>query len=73
MNENVALQLAGLQAQVLWGDYDSTMASRYDEVEQYLPERLIVNNRVQTRDELKKAIAEAHKVCQNRNQLIIKY
>lgn len=63
MNENVALQLAGLQAQVLWGDYSAAMASRYDEVEQYLPERLIVNNRTHTRDDLKTAIAEAHKVC----------
>ena len=62
VNENVAFQLAGLQAQVLYGDYDPNMGSRYDEVEQFLPERLIVNNRTQTREDLKKGIAEAHKV-----------
>lgn len=62
MNEAVAVQLAGLQAQVLWGDFVPSMMSRYDEIEQFLPERIIVIDKSKTRDNWKKAIADAHKV-----------
>lgn len=63
MNENVALQLAGLQAQVLWGNFDPALCSRYNEVEQYLHTRIISSNKSKTREDWKKGIAEAHKVC----------
>lgn len=62
MNEAVSLQLAGLQAQVLWGDYTSTLPNRYDELEQYLPARILAGNRAKTREDWKRAIGEAHKV-----------
>ena len=63
MNENVALQLAGLQAQVLWGNFDPALCSRYNEVEQYLHTRIISSNKSKTREDWKKGIAEAHMVC----------
>ncbi len=63
MNEAVALQLAGLQAQVLWGDFVQSQNKRYDEIENFLPERVISGNRSRTRDEWKRVIGEAHKVC----------
>ena len=62
MNEVVALQLAGLQAQVLWGNFDPALSSRYNEVEQYLHPRIISSNKSKTREDWKKSIAEAHKV-----------
>lgn len=62
VNEAVALQLAGLQAQVLWGAFDPNLFSRYDEVEQFLPVRIIAGNKSKTRDDWKKAIGHAHKV-----------
>ena len=62
MNEAVALQQAGLQAQVLWGNYEPTMLSRYHQIEDYLPARIIASGRTRTREEWKRAIAEAHKV-----------
>ena len=58
----VALQLAGLQVQVLWGDYDPALSTRYDEIEQYLHQRIIADNPTKTREDWKKAIAAAHKV-----------
>ena len=63
VNEDVALQLAGLQAQVLWGNFDPALSSRYNEVEQYLHPRIISSNKSKTREDWKKSIAEAHKVC----------
>ena len=63
VNEAVALQLAGLQAQVLWGDYSSSLTNRYDEIENFLPERIIAGNPSKTRDEWKHAIGDAHKVA----------
>ncbi|EDQ90831.1 uncharacterized protein MONBRDRAFT_15843, partial [Monosiga brevicollis MX1] len=44
VNEKVALQLAGLQAQVLWGDADAANMARYEKPEDYLPERIRENN-----------------------------
>ena len=62
INQDVALQLAGLHAQVLWGDHVQGMGSRYDEVEQYLHPRITAEDRNKTREDWKKAIAVAHKV-----------
>ncbi len=58
----MALQQAGLQAQVLWGNYDASKFSRYDEIEDYLPARIIASGKTRTRDEWKYSIGEAHKV-----------
>ena len=63
VNEAVALQQAGLQAQVLWGNYDHPKMSRYDEIENYLPNRIITSGITHTREEWKRLIADAHKVC----------
>lgn len=62
LNQEVALQLAGLHAQVLWGDYTHNMSSRYDEIEQFLHSRIIKEDRNKTREDWKRAIANAHKV-----------
>lgn len=62
LNEKVALQLAGLHAQVLWGSYEKTMMSRYDELEQYIHPRILSSNKLKTREDWKKSIAEAHEV-----------
>lgn len=62
VNEAVALQLAGLQAQVLWGTFDPNLTSRYDEIEQFLPLRIVQSNKSKTREDWKKAIGNAHKV-----------
>ena len=62
MNEAVSLQLAGLQAQVLWGEFNPSLPNRYDEIEQYLPQRIIQGNRSYTREDWKRAIGESHKV-----------
>ena len=62
VNEAVALQQAGLQAQVLWGNFEPSKMSRYDEIEEYLPARIINNGRTRTRDEWRRAIADAHRV-----------
>lgn len=62
VNEAVALQLAGLQAQVLWGTFDPNLTSRYDEIEQFVPLRIIQTNKSKTREDWKRAIGNAHKV-----------
>ena len=62
VNEAVALQLAGLHAQVLWGEYNKDMGTRYNEIEQFLPQRIISGNKTKTREGWKQAIAQAHEV-----------
>ena len=62
MTEKVALQLAGLQAQVLWGEFDPRAMSRYSDVESYLPQRILTENRRMSEEEWKGALAGAHKV-----------
>ena len=64
VNEKVALQLAGLHAQVLWGDYDIKMISRYNDLEQYLHPRLMGENKNRSKDEWKNEISKAHNVSQ---------
>lgn len=66
VNEAVALQQAGLQAQVLWGNFEPSKMSRYDEIEDYLPARIIIGGRTRTREEWKRAIADAHRVRYDR-------
>jgi myosin-7 len=60
VDERVALQLAGFQCQVTWGDYDVQSSSRYGDIFTYLPER-IIRGRDWSQDDWSKAIAEAHK------------
>ncbi|GAB1607514.1 unconventional myosin-X isoform X1 [Argonauta hians] len=57
VSEKVALQLAGLQAQVIWGDYHENKDFRYGEAKQYLCERILEAE--QSKD-WGNAIAEAH-------------
>lgn len=47
---------------MLWGAFDANMTSRYDDVEQYVPLRIIVSNKSKTREDWKRAIGNAHKV-----------
>ena len=62
INEKVALQLAGLHAQVLWGDYDRSLMNRYDDLRQYLHPRIMSANKSYTMDDWKLEIAMAHEV-----------
>ncbi|XP_041351468.1 unconventional myosin-VIIb-like isoform X2 [Gigantopelta aegis] len=41
VSEKVALQLAGLQAQVIWGEFEEDKSFRYSEAEQYLSKRIL--------------------------------
>lgn len=63
MSERVALQLAGLQTQVLWGEFDPKSISRYADVDSYLPKRILTENKRMSDEDWKGAIAGAHKVC----------
>ena len=47
---------------MLWGAFDANMTSRYDDIEQYVPTRIIVSNKSKTREDWKRAIGNAHKV-----------
>lgn len=62
VNEKVALQLAGLQAQVIWGNAEDGMLSRYEELEQYLPRRIRLCNPHATKEDLAQKIFESHKL-----------
>jgi myosin-7 len=62
LNEEVGLQLAGLHAQVLWGDYNDRMMNRYDELEQYIHPRILSLNKTRTREDWKKSIAKSHEL-----------
>ncbi len=61
VSDKVALQLAGLQAQVLWGDASDKSISRYEEVESFLSLRIraIFPNR--TKEEWMKELFAAHR------------
>lgn len=58
VSEKVALQLAGLQAQVIWGDYQDNKDFRYEEAKQYLCERIL---KEEPDKDWAEAIAEAHR------------
>jgi len=58
VSDRVALQLAGLQAQVILGSYQEGKGQRYKEVEQYLCKR-ILNQKSQ---DWSVQVANAHKV-----------
>lgn len=68
INEKVALQLAGLHAQVLWGPHDKGMMSRFDELELYIHPRILSTNKTKTREDWKKSISEAHEVKEKRER-----
>ncbi|XP_036363570.1 unconventional myosin-X isoform X1 [Octopus sinensis] len=57
VSEKVALQLAGLQAQVIWGDYHENKDFRYGEAKQYLCERIL---EADMSKDWGNSIAEAH-------------
>eukprot|EP00800_Vazella_pourtalesii_P006621 TRINITY_DN1866_c1_g1_i1.p1 TRINITY_DN1866_c1_g1~~TRINITY_DN1866_c1_g1_i1.p1 ORF type:complete len:833 (-),score=245.32 TRINITY_DN1866_c1_g1_i1:10-2508(-) len=61
VSERVALQLAGLQTQVLWGEFDPKSISRYADVDSYLPKRILTENKRMSDEDWKGAIAGAHK------------
>lgn len=68
INEKVALQLAGLHAQVLWGPHNKGMMSRFDELELYIHPRILSTNKTKTREDWKKSISEAHEVKEKRER-----
>lgn len=59
--EKVALQMAGLQAQVIWGDADDKMVSRYEDIGSYLPWRIQMEHPNRTKEQWVKALLKAHK------------
>lgn len=61
VTEKVALQLAGYQAQVLWGEPNANQMSRYDDVPSYLPWRIMAMARTTTKDQWMEKLYHAHK------------
>eukprot|EP00039_Didymoeca_costata_P024022 m.9005 g.9005 ORF g.9005 m.9005 type:complete len:2048 (+) comp3994_c0_seq1:287-6430(+) len=61
VTEKVALQLAGYQGQVLWGEADPEKMSRYDDVTSYLPWRIMAMARTTTKDQWMDKLFEAHR------------
>lgn len=59
VSDKVALQLAGLQAQVVLGDYQEGKGQRYNEVEQYLCKRILSHKN----QDWSQQVAIAHRVC----------
>ena len=43
VSEKIGLQLAGLRAQINWGDVDPNQKSRFKNLSDYIPEHLIPN------------------------------
>ncbi|EGD81471.1 myosin-X [Salpingoeca rosetta] len=60
VNEKVALQLAGLQSQVVWGNAQEGVVSRYEDVEQYLPLRIRVSDPHATKEDWTNKLYKAH-------------
>ena len=67
VSEKVALQLAGLQAQVVLGSYVEGKAQRYRETDQYLCHRIL---NAQGRD-WSEQLAIAHKVNRTKQNLAV--
>ncbi len=61
VNEKVALQLAGLQAQILWGEADAGKMSRYEELDKYLPWRVRQGSPQASKNEWMTQLFTAHK------------
>ncbi|RDD47470.1 Unconventional myosin heavy chain 6 [Trichoplax sp. H2] len=61
ITNKVAFQLAGLQAQVCYGDYVSSRKDRYTQPFDFLSSRIIENSNAQRMEDISKAIAQAHK------------
>jgi len=61
VTERTALQLAGLQAQVLWGNAAEEQMSRYDDVLSYIPWRITKMSATTTADQWKQKLYEAHR------------
>ncbi|KJE90233.1 myosin-X [Capsaspora owczarzaki ATCC 30864] len=64
VTDKIALQLAGLQAQINWGEHETGKDSRYEDLEFYLPERLINNvgtDKKRTREEWQAEIGASHR------------
>ncbi|ESO93643.1 hypothetical protein LOTGIDRAFT_119149, partial [Lottia gigantea] len=57
ISDKVALQLAGLQAQVIWGTYEEDKQFRYGEADQYLCKRILASSG----RNWSKEVAKAHK------------
>ncbi|XP_070180656.1 myosin-I heavy chain-like [Littorina saxatilis] len=57
VSDKVALQLAGLQAQVIWGPYGDDKEFRYSEADQYLCKRILASSGKNWSQE----VAKAHK------------
>ena len=66
VSERIALQLAGLQAQISLGEYNQTVAGRYDNVAEYLCRRIrrqaAAHNNGSTKIDWCARIAEAHRM-----------
>jgi len=60
VNDKIALLLAGLQAQVLWGDAEGDKLSRYEDIESYLPQRVREGDATKSRVQWCKDIFDAH-------------
>ncbi|XP_065184924.1 unconventional myosin heavy chain 6-like [Sycon ciliatum] len=60
VNEKVALQLAGLQLQVLWGDYEPGKDTRYNEPASHIPSR-ILEDKPRSTEMWSAALSEAHR------------
>ena len=67
ISDRVALQLAGLQAQVVLGAYEAGKGQRYREVEQYLCKRIL---NAPGRD-WSEEVASAHKVVTAKQYITI--
>ena len=55
MSDKVGLQLAGLQAQVIWGEYEPNKEFRYSEADQYLCKRILASSGKNWSQEVAKA------------------
>ena len=62
VSDKVGLQLAGLQAQVIWGQYEQSKEFRYSEADQYLCKRILASSGKNWSQEVAKAHMVSSKV-----------